>query len=376
MSENQTEALTKREAKLDELHDRLIGAVEQLISGKDWSEALVFAARFRSRSFNNTMLIFFQHQAAYEAGQVSEPLPSYVAGFKQWQQLDRQVEKGQAGYQILAPVTGRFASADPADPESWRRLARGEKPRPGETVRSRMVGVRPAYVWDVSQTEGEPVPEPPAPALLEGEAPAGLWDGLATQVRAAGFRLVGVTDEREIRGANGVTDFTNKTVLVRENMDPAAQVKTLAHELGHVLMHGPDQEEARAHRGIGEVEAESVALMVGAAHGMDTSGYTIPYVSTWAARVDGKEPVEVVQTTGERVRKTAAGILDGLDTAQVSDGVPPGLSHGSTKRELPGRDASERAASSKLPPAPERTPPLSGPMRRPGRAAVSVGRGL
>ncbi|RAE28989.1 serine/arginine repetitive matrix protein 2, partial [Burkholderia multivorans] len=120
-----------------------------------------------------------------------------------------------------------------------------------------------------------------------------------------------------------------------ENMDPAAQVKTLAHELGHVLLHGPDQDEARQHRGIGEVEAESVALMIGAAHGMDTSGYTVPYVSTWAARVDGKEPVEVVRATGERVRKTALTILDQLDTAQVGDGTPPGLDRDAAQREAP-----------------------------------------
>ena len=120
-------------------------------------------------------------------------------------------------------------------------------------------------------------------------------------------------------------------------MDPAAQAKTLAHELGHVLMHGPDQAEARQHRGIGEVEAESIALMVGAAHGMDTSVYTIPYVSAWAARVDGKEPVEIVKATGERVRATALRILDQLDTTQVGNGVPPGLD-----RETPERTATTR----------------------------------
>ena len=97
-------------------------------------------------------------------------------------------------------------------------------------------------------------------------------------------------------------------------------------------MHDPDQEDARQHRGIGEVEAESVALMIGAAHGMDTTGYTIPYVAGWAANVDGKEPVEIVKATGERVRKSAAGILDQLDTVQVPDGTPPGL-----VRDGPGR---------------------------------------
>ena len=76
---------------------------------------------------------------------------------------------------------------------------------------------------------------------------------------------------------------------------------------------------------IAEVEAESVALRVGAAHGLDTSSYTVPYVSTWAASVPGKNPVEVVQSTAERVRATALSILDKVDTQQVGDGNPPGL---------------------------------------------------
>lgn len=331
------EAREAREAKLDELHERLTGAVEQLISSEDWVRALAFAARFRTRSFSNTLLIWAQHQGAYETRLVPEPFPSYVAGYRRWQSLGRQVRKGQPGYQILAPVTGRFASSNPTDVESWRRLGKGEKPRPGEVVRTRMVGVRPAHVWDASQTAGDPIPEPPAPKLLKGEAPAGLWDGLAAQVEAAGFTVLRVPHEGMIHGANGMTDYTANTVAVRENMHPAAQVKTLAHELGHVLLHGPDAEEARQHRGIGEVEAESVALMVGAAHGMDTSGYAIPYVSAWAARVDGTEPVEVVKATGEWVRKTALAILDQLDTIQIPDGAPPGLDCDATGRETPAQ---------------------------------------
>lgn len=319
------EARHQREAKLDELHEKLTGAVERLVTGDDWADALRFAARFRSRSFNNVLLIWEQHQAAFGQGRVPEPFPTYVAGYKQWQQLGRQVEKGQAGYQILAPVTGRFASANPSDPASWRRLNRGEKPKPGETVRSKMVGVRPAYVWDVSQTAGDPLPEKPEPRLLTGKAPEGLREGLAGRIEAEEFELLWVPHEGMIGGANGLTNFETRQVAVRTNMDDAAQVKTEGHELAHVLMHGPDAEEARQHRGIGEVEAESVALMIGAAHGMDTSEYTIPYVAGWAAAVDGKNPVEVVQAAGERIRKTAIDILDRLDTIQVPDGTPPGL---------------------------------------------------
>ena len=318
MAKTREQAQAAREAKLDELHESLTGAVEELVSGPDWARALTFAARFRSRSFNNTLLIWVAHAEAYEQGRVPEPFPSYVAGYKQWQALGRQVEKGQPGYQILAPVTGRFASATPQDAESWRRLGKGEKPRAGEVVRSKMVGVRPTYVWDASQTAGDPIPEPPAPRVLEGEVPAGLWGGLAAQVEAAGFAVLRVPHEGMIHGANGMTDYTANTVAVRENMDPAAQVKTLAHELGHVLLHGPDAEDVRQHRGIGEVEAESVALMVGAAHGMDTSGYTIPYVSTWATRVDGTEPV-ITRLERDTAETFALGKI--LEMARV-DGSP------------------------------------------------------
>jgi hypothetical protein len=72
-----------REAKLTELSGRLESAVGKLVSGEDWAAAVRFAARFRSRSFANTLLIFAQHHDAFEQGRVSEPFPSYVAGYEQ-----------------------------------------------------------------------------------------------------------------------------------------------------------------------------------------------------------------------------------------------------------------------------------------------------
>ena len=104
-----------------------------------------------------------------------------------------------------------------------------------------------------------------------------------------------------------------------------------------------------------------MALMVGAAHGMDTSGYTVPYVSTWAARVEGQDPVEVVKTTGERVRKAALGILEKLDTVQVGNGTPPGL-----ERDTPTREPTTRQAPA--------APTVSEPVERvvSGREAVAL----
>ncbi|MFB7893685.1 ArdC-like ssDNA-binding domain-containing protein [Microbacterium sp. NPDC056044] len=335
------------ESKLNELHERLVRSVEALIESDDWKRALEFAVHFRSRSFNNTLLIWAQHAAAFEAGTIAEPTPTYVAGFKQWQALGRSVSAGQHGYMIFAPRTARFATTTPLDASSWRRLAPRERPRPDEAVRSGITGARTAYVWDIAQTSGPPIPEAPRPELLRGEAPAGLWVGLATLVEDEGFSLSMVADAPSLDGANGRTDFSRRHVTVREDMDAAARTKTLAHELAHIRLHGPDH-PALTHRGIGEVEAESVALMVAAAHGMDTQGYTIPYVAGWATAVPDADAVAVVQQTGERVRRAAVAILDALPTEQVSAGDPPGLDRRGHTRE-PVRQAPSSAPRNAVP---------------------------
>ncbi|MCR2792757.1 ImmA/IrrE family metallo-endopeptidase [Microbacterium sp. zg.Y625] len=322
---HQRSSVGAAEAKLERLHAQLADAVAGLVTGDDWARALEFAARFRSRSFNNTVLIWTQHAVAFRQGRVPEPTPTYIAGFKQWLTLGRSVERGQSGYMIFAPVLGRFASPTPEVTKSWRRLAPREAPQHGDVVRTGMVGVRPAYVWDASQTSGAPIPELPRPQMLEGEAPEGLWDGLATLVRGHGYSLRIVGSDRDLGGANGMTDYVTRSVVVRGDMDPAARAKTLAHELAHLKLHGPGNGAATLHHGITEVEAESVALMIGAAHGLDTSGYTIPYVSTWATSIDAKTPVEVVQETGARVRTAALAILESLPTIQMGSGDPPGL---------------------------------------------------
>lgn len=128
-------------------------------------------------------------------------------------------------------------------------------------------------------------------------------------------------------------------------------------ELAHVALHqpgrdaGPDDGSAAVpggrspHRGIREVEADSVAYMLLRAHNVTVDTSTVPYVSGWASSVPGKAPVEVVQDTAARVRTAAVTILDKLDTAKVSDSTPPGLDR-STRlgRSTPRSAAPDRAA--------------------------------
>ena len=217
----------QRQAKLEALHARLHQEVQAFRSGADWQRWLQVAGRFHHYSFRNTLLILAQR-----------PDATAVAGYEAWKAMGRQVNKGERGIQILAPVLRRARleqhEGEPQEvanaPGQLRSDEAGEeKPAP------QLSGFRLAYVWDVAQTTGEPLPASPSPALLSGQAPDGLWDALASVVGECGFRV-----ERDDCGsANGLTDFEQRTIRVRPDVDDAQAVKTLAHEVGHLVMHDP-----------------------------------------------------------------------------------------------------------------------------------------
>jgi len=336
------------EAKLQAAHDTLTALVEGLQSGEDWRRALETAARFHRYSFGNALLIVASHARLHAEGLVPDPVPDLVAGYRTWQALGRQVTRGQRGHTILAPRTRTVREVlDGAG--ARRELDRGEQPRPGETQATRrpVVGWTTTTVFSMSQTDGADLALPPEPRLLTGQAPPGLWEALAAQIAAAGYVLSDAPDAAALGGANGVTNFTTRTVQVRADMDPVARVKTAIHELAHVLMHAPgaddvDLAQGDLHRGVREVEAESVAFLIGAAHGMDTTAYTLPYVAGWAG---GTDPAATVRATAERVVRTARGVLDALGTDHGLGGHPPGVDRLlDTRHPSSGRAASRPAA--------------------------------
>jgi antirestriction protein ArdC len=240
------------------------------------------------------------------------PASSAVASYSAWKSLGRQVRRGESGIRILAPNTRRVHG------ESEEALGHGQAPAPdivAEPSRHIVTGFRVVSVFDVAQTDGDPLPEPQRPALLEGEAPWGLWDALAQQVTQAGFGLSRAADAPTIGGANGVTDFGARTVTVRSDVSDAQAVKTLAHELGHVRLHDPtvDGTWAMPCRDVKEVEAESVAFLVTAHAGLDSSDYTFGYVAGWAA----SQKPDVLSGVATRILTAARSITARIDERRL-----------------------------------------------------------
>ena len=283
--------------KLRRIHDRLAAAVRDLTRSEAWRQMLTVAARLPSYSPHNLLLIASQR-----------PDASRVAGYTAWRQLGRQVRKGERGIAILAPV--RYRVGDGGDRDATAATMSNADDTANER-RQVLRGFRVAYVFDIAQTEGPPLPEV-RPRLLDGHAPPGLWDALARQVHDAGFTLT----RGDCSPANGVTDRLANRVTVRPDLPEAQAVKTLAHELAHVMLHGPDAPESMT-RGRAEVEAESVAYLVTTAHGLDPADYTVPYVTGWS---DGQ--VGLVLDTAERVLSTAGTILAATAATDAASVTP------------------------------------------------------
>ena len=204
-------------------------------------------------------------------------------GFRPGLSLHRYVRKGEKSLKVLAPVRVKVTDDD------------------GEHFAIR--GFKVESVFAACQTDGEgEIPEPMRPELLNGAGPDGAWSALASIVAAQGFKL----ERGSLFPANGTTSFDTRSVLVADRLEDAAAVKTLAHELAHVLLH--EHADYHQNRARCEVEAESVAYLVCRELGLETDQYTFPYVATWAGG-----DVKIVTQAADVALKCAAQILEGFD---------------------------------------------------------------
>lgn len=263
-----------------ELHGQLMERVAGLRSSIEWIEAMIKVARFTDYSMGNWLLLWVQAEA--RGTEVTQP-----AGYRTWQQLGRQVRKGERGYRILAPLV-RKRETDAGDTERF------------------VSGFRAATVFDVSQTDGDALPDIRPPKLTGVDIP-GVTDAVVSLIEAEGFSF----ETGVLAGPNGTTFPLLKKVIVEAGLEPAQAMKTAIHELAHVLLHSSDWFECRSRI---EVEAESVAYVVCGALGFDSAAYSVSYVAGWAEQSD--DPNRVLLATAETIVRTARRIIADIDQQQ------------------------------------------------------------
>jgi hypothetical protein len=175
----------------------------------------------------------------------------------------------------------------------------------GEDDNERVVrGFKYVPVFDISQTVGE---DPPSVCnKLAGDDPARLYDRFLAVALSLGFD---VEDHEFGDATNGDCSPSMCLIRVEARNSPAQRIKTLAHELGHALLH--DHVEDRA---LAELEAESTAYVVCRQMGLDTSEYSFGYVATWAG--GGEEAIVTIRASCQRIQKAATLILQLLEDEQ------------------------------------------------------------
>jgi len=292
--------------KLSQLQNLLHTELRALYTGENWARLLRTAAQLPGQSFTNVMLIAAQR-----------PDATMVAGYQAWQATGRQVTKGEAGIRVIVERGGRNgapASARRGGTGGTRRAAVQDRPR------SQPAGQRVGYLWDVAQTSGPPIAVRAAAPLAQGQVPPGLWEALTWLARREGFGV-----EREYCGqGDSVTRWRARRIRIRPDLNDARAAQALAHELGHVLLDGsvahPLGASTAGCRGIEKMAADSASFAVSVRLGVDTTGYTFPYVASWAGRDPRAQPEAAILATGERIVTAATQITTYVDTV-----LPPRL---------------------------------------------------
>jgi len=288
-AEERAEYAAKRQAETEAMFKRIDEGVNAVFTSEKYMEYLKFASKFTDYSARNTMLINMQR-----------PDATFVAAFGGWKKLGRYVQKGEAGIEILAPVTyktNQYVEFDrPATDEFGNQLYNDDGTEKMETVQKALTGLafKPAYVFDVSQTDGKAIPDPFTE--LQGDIDSAKKEAIFKALE----KVSGIPIEfQDIQGsAKGYYSPMQNKIVIKTGMSDLQTLKTAFHETAHSLLHDPDKKivTVKAPRNEKEVHAESVAFMVAERFGMDTSEYSFPYIASWS---EGKQKDQLMRALDE-----------------------------------------------------------------------------
>lgn len=288
---------TDRTQKLKELTDRLEQGIQSVFESERYREYLSVMGRFHSYSMNNTILIMLQ-----------KPEASYVAGYKTWESLGRYVKKGEQGIQILVPCF--YKKKEDMEVSDSDRKEKGHSVSDADDKEKELVKeqqeilytyFRPAAIFDISQTEGNPLPEL-APEL-QGRVPE--YKILLEALKEAA--PVPIRFEAWDARKKGHYDLMKKEIVIKEGMSEQQTIKTAIHETAHSILHTePRQMKDAASM---EIEAESVAYVVCQHYGLDTSEYSFGYLAGWSSNKELPE----LKSSLQNIQQTSHDLIERLD---------------------------------------------------------------
>ena len=284
--------------RMKEITDRLETGIQELFESERYKAYLTSMAKFHSYSFNNTLLI------AMQGGQL-------VAGYNKWRDdFHRNVKKGEKAIKILAPAPFK-AKKEVQKLDAQGRPVMGKDGKPVTEVQEIQV---PAFkivsVFDVSQTEGEPLPSIGVEELTGSVERYGEFFKALEQTSPVPIGFEDIPS-----GSHGYYHLTEKRIAIQEGMSELQTLKTAIHEIAHSKLHAIDPEAPaieqadRPDSRTREVQAESVAYAVCQHYGLDTSDYSFGYVAGWSSGKDLKE----LKASLETIRATAHELITTID---------------------------------------------------------------
>ena len=258
-------------------------------------------SKFHNYSFNNTLLIAMQ-----------KPEATLVAGYQAWQKnFERHVNKGEKAIRILAPAPYKIKEErDKLDPVTGEMMFDENGMPQKEETEVTIPAFRAVSVFDVSQTDGKPIPELEVNELLS------TVEGYEDFVQALmNISPVPIAFEDIPGDSKGYFSTAEKRIAVQENMSESQTLKTMVHEVAHSRLHDKEVNQSMdipvKDRNTKEVEAESVAFTVCQHFGIDTSDYSFGYIAGWSSGRNMKE----LKSSLDTIRKTASELITGIEGA-------------------------------------------------------------
>lgn len=287
--------------KVKEITDKLEAGLKELFESEKYKSYLSTMSKFHNYSFNNTLLIAMQ-----------KPEATLVAGYQAWQKnFERHVNKGEKAIRILAPAPYKIKEErDKLDPVTGEMMFDENGMPQKEETEVTIPAFRAVSVFDVSQTDGKPIPELEVNELLS------TVEGYEDFVQALmNISPVPIAFEDIPGDSKGYFSTAEKRIAVQENMSESQTLKTMVHEVAHSMLHDKEVNQSMdipvKDRNTKEVEAESVAFTVCQHFGIDTSDYSFGYIAGWSSGRNMKE----LKSSLDTIRKTASELITGIEGA-------------------------------------------------------------